>query len=240
MDRLFNVEFAPLYLINDGATGWTFDTTVSATDYRILGATNQLAVSEHKLDLSGYTMDDLTVYFRNSFEQRGGDTFTTWYASTGRPIGAYNAAWLEVTVLSSVPLSDDNLSGMAFTSPGFITADIPTIDYGNFNRTQIIHGSRLVWQIDSSLSPNLEEEGSAYNVVIQSNDFSSLEPTAADCIYCYRFLILPRSTTGAPTTGLTQMQIPAKRVLLNATTDKEPEIEYLMRLKRSYELANQV
>ena len=87
----------------------------------------------------------------------------------------------------------------------------------------------------------LTAPGGATMRVVDYSDFSSLEPTAADCIYCYRVFILPKAydRTTQPN-GLDVFRAPAKRVLLNAMTDKEPELEYMMRLKRSYELANQV
>jgi len=36
------------------------------------------------------------------------------------------------------------------------------------------------------------------------------------------------------------MTIPASRVILPGTMDQEPELEYMMRLSRSVQLANQV
>ena len=70
------------------------------------------------------------------------------------------------------------------------------------------------------------------------NIFSSLEPTAADCLYCYRVAAIPTAQTGG--TGIDFVYLPPKRVILDAFTVEEPELSYMMRLKRSYELANQV
>jgi hypothetical protein len=38
----------------------------------------------------------------------------------------------------------------------------------------------------------------------------------------------------------TKMTIPSSRIVIPGTIKEEPKLEYMMRLKRSYELANQV
>jgi len=58
-------------------------------------------------------------------------------------------------------------------------------------------------------------------------------------LYCYRFLALPNGAA-ADEYGATGLVLPALRVILDAFTVEEPDLEYMMRLKRSYELANQV
>lgn len=243
MDRVFSVEFAPLSLEDDPTPGSTKYIQTVATDYRPLpGVNDQYWVSEHKLDLSGYVLDDLTVYFRNSFEQRGGTTELQWDVDDpANPLVPFDATVIEMTLLSTVPLTDDNLKVAALGAPGFIKYG-GAFDFGNFNRTHIIHGTTLVWNLDTSFgTASLSLPGAAYCRVIQDQDFSSLEPTAADCIYCYRIIYLDEAYDRISNlSGLTVVSIPAKRVLLNAMTDKEAELEYLFRLKRSYELANQV
>jgi len=240
-DRLFSVEFGPFQAIADSSTPGAW---IAYGDYRTLPASDNLFwVTEHKLDLSGYTMEDLTVYFRNSFEQMAGSYFINWnVVDPNVPIKPNDADYLETVILSSVPMNDDNLSSLAFGTPGFITPDQSKIDFGNFNRTHIIHGTKSTYSIDTSFGSDvLTADGAAYSRLINYADFSSLEPTAADCIYCYRvFMLPPAYDSPAYPANLSFVDAPAKRVLLNAMTDKEPDIEYLMRLKRSYELANQV
>ena len=246
MDRIFTVEFAPLLLTNDDVArdgSYTMGTT--PTDYRpiaIPGQPKTYWMSEHKLDLSGYARDDLTVFFRNSFEQRGGLTSVQWTVdSPADPLTAFSSNFIEATILSTVPHSDINLGLAILTKPGFIPVHATGLDYGNFDRTHIIHGTSFLWGIDATFGADVfTENGAAYNRVIQADDFSSLEPTAADCIYCYRAIYLSQSYTQQRRQGLSSVGVPAKRVILNATTDQEPDLEYLMRLKRSYELANQV
>lgn len=242
-DRLLSVEFAPLSLVGreDTTGGWIFNKD-STTDYRPLpGSNNQYWVSEHKLDLSGYQREDLTVYFRNSFEQRGSFEAMQWEATQADPLSAYDVGAFEVTIISSVPMSDENLVGAVFYQPGFIPVNFG-LDYGNFNRTHIIHGSAILHGLDTAMgTDSLTARGAGYTRTIQYNEFSSLEPTAADCLYCYRLFALSQSyDRKEDKSRLFLVGFAPKRVLLNIMTDKEPQLEYMMRLKRSYELANQV
>jgi len=64
-----------------------------------------------------------------------------------------------------------------------------------------------------------------------SKDFSSGEPTAVDQLHCYRIVQVP-GTSSTPAT----LYVPAARFYLTAIIATEPELEYVMRLKRSYEL----
>lgn len=237
-DRILKVDFSPLSLVNNPLAQYELDI---GTDYRpIAGTATQFWVSEHKLDLSGYIQSDLTVYFRNSFEQRGGSTSYQWVADNNDPLKAFDAANIELTIISSVPMNDAQLAAAFFTAPGFTPLPNAFLDPGNFDRTHIIHGTGMVWSIDTSIGSNpTTQDGAAYGVVVQNYDFSSLEPTAADCLYCYRMFALS-TPSDRQSTGFDRVDYPAKRVLLSVVTDEEPQLEYMMRLKRSYELANQV
>ena len=69
-----------------------------------------------------------------------------------------------------------------------------------------------------------------------SNQTGSMMPTAAQVLYVAR-VAFPGTVAG--NTGTT-MSIPASRVILPGSMNQEPELEYMMRLSRSVELANQV
>jgi hypothetical protein len=64
----------------------------------------------------------------------------------------------------------------------------------------------------------------------------SLAPTAAEKLYVMK-MVIPYELAGDQGTALI---IPASRVILPGTMGQEPELEYMMRLSRSVELANQV
>jgi hypothetical protein len=63
-----------------------------------------------------------------------------------------------------------------------------------------------------------------------AKDFSSGEPTAVDKLHCYRIVQVPGAGDNA------SLYVPAARFYLTAVIAGEPDLEYLMRLKRSYEL----
>ena len=245
-DRVLTASFAPLWVTgNNAATkGWDF---VYPSEYRALAnSAARTFVAETTIDLSGYAKDDLTVYFRNSFEQVAGAYSGTWEVpnpavsvmDTGKTL------ILESVILSTVPIDDRTLLTLGLGTPGFtpINTGSPAFNPGTFDRTHIIHGHNKVHSIDTTFaSTSFDDDGSGYYAVVNYNDFSSLEPTAADRIYCYRVFALPQSQRD--TTSIANMDdliLPANRVILNCMIDKEPDLDYMMRLKRSYELANQV
>ena len=234
MDRQLTVEFPWLALAADANTRlYKFS---PETDTRRLS--NTVYCQESKIDLSGYVMDDLTVGFRRSFEQLGSFDNILW-----KTYDVNNDILVETTFISSVPFTDEQLILTVNGSPGFTHYGEPSFDWGNFNREHIIHGTYNVMYANSTIGAGaFTTDGNANLMITQSNDFSSLEATAADCLYCYRVFSLPVAglSSGPGASGVQGVIMPPKRVILDAFTVEEPELEYLMRLKRSYELANQV
>lgn len=241
MDRTLVQEFPSFFAVGDNVTGvWTMS---PSTDYRPLNTTDypnaNYWVSEHKLDLSGYVQSDLTVGFRRSFEQESGYRSINWNANRDNQLDPYDAAVGEQIIVSSVPFTDDQLIFTTLGAPGFIPLSTLTLPPGNFNRTHIIHGHGSYFDIELNQIVDPSEDSSAFLQRKQEWYYSSLEPTAADCLYCYRLLVLPNGAA-ADAYGATGLVLPALRVILDAFTVEEPTLEYMMRLKRSYELANQV
>tara|TARA_Y100000004_G_scaffold170022_1_gene204764 strand:- start:1844 stop:2524 length:681 start_codon:yes stop_codon:yes gene_type:complete len=226
MDRILTVEHPPLALTNTGTAY-----TMAATGFRQLDPTAY--VHEATIDLGGYTRkDDMTVFFRNSFQQRGGYDVVGWdvYDPNSDAIS-------EQVIISSVPFTDEQLITTALYAPGFIPGGIPGIDFGNFDRTHIIHGEFKVWYANAIVGAGaFSGRGFATLTSLVDNVYSSLEPTAADTLYCYRVIFVPIPAD----TQITGITLAPMRVLMSITTEEEPELSYMMRLKRSYELANQV
>lgn len=226
MERQLTVEFPPMFQTLSGGAY----TPAVATGYVPIDA--NIFKYEATIDLGGYTrQDDLTVFFRRSFEQLGGADQVSW--------NAYNPgtdAILSNTIISSVPFTDEQLINALLLQPGFTPFSSVSDDFGNFNRTHIIHGRYEVAYANSIIGASaFTSFGSATLVNLVDNYYSSLEPTAADTLYCYRVIALPRTNVDIITVSM-----PAKRIILDAYIDAEEDKEYLMRLKRSYELANQV
>ncbi len=183
-------------------------------------------LQQQDIDLTGYALERKTFYPYSSFEQKGGTTSARFIAApTTQPYMA------EFIIVSSVPLSNNDLFASIATAPGFNMPNLP-LAVGRFNRAQIIHGSAKWYTVDNTMSV-----AGGYNTLrlIDTYNFSSLEPTAADKLYCYRLV----TVTSVPGETL-NASIPPARVILPGSISSEPKLEYMMRLKRSYELANQV
>lgn len=226
MDRILTCDHPPFAATLSGGTY-----TLAASGYRLIGTGSY--VHSTTIDLGGYTrQDDLTVFFRNSFEQRGGNDLCFWSSYDPN-----KDAIQEQVIISSVPFTDNQLLSTVFFSPGFTPGPVPGFDFGNFDRTHIIHGHLRLYFANAVIgSGAFTSTGYATLQALTDNVYSSLEPTAADTLYCYRLLFLPP----ADTSNLTNISMAPSRVLMSITTDEEPDLSYMMRLKRSYELANQV
>ena len=257
-DRLLCVETPPLILEENSGKWRQFDN--KGNDWTpLLTAVYDFQFWKHesKLDLSGYAMQDLTMYFRRSFEQRGGNDNINYTIAArvgvAQPstIDLFDVAYSEVMIISSVPFTDKQLASVSVGLPGFIQSNyyssLSGVDFGNFNRTHIIHGHAMTYSPDSVFGSGLTENATAspissgaYTQPVNDIYFSSLEATAADCLYCYRLVFAPAARASPESTGLKQISLPPSRVLLDSMSADEADLEYLMRLKRSYELANQV
>ena len=242
MDRLLVAEFPGFAIQADYVERQWMQQTNFQTEYRpIAGLGNTGWVNEQTLDLTGYLMQDLTTYFRQSFEQRSGASSVQWTAEAANPLTSFAAGYFESILVTTVPLTDSMMAAALFTAPGFIPYSGLALDPGNFNRDHVIHGRFYVHGIDSALTADaFTDNGAAYTRVVQERDFSSLEPVAVDTLYIYRMFVASDPSSADNDGRLTQITEPAARVLLDATMGKEEDIPYLMRLKRGYELANQV
>ena len=220
MQRTLVAEFGPLSWLTDR------DGIVSPTvqgGYTNLSATNTaLFYEEATIDLSGYAMERKTFYPYSSFEQRNGVVLGSFSdATTIRAV-------IDTIIVSSIPLSTDQLSMSLLSAnlPGFThPGGVPY----RLDREPLIHQNQLTYCHDSTIQTT--GGSSVYRIVSNANG-SSLEPTAADKLYCYR-IVTSNAKDGSAL-------VPSARVLLPGTITSEPKLEYMMRLKRSYELANQV
>jgi hypothetical protein len=236
MDRVLTQEFPPA-IFQSSPTGYS---DILDNGWVPINSINTILKHESTIDLGGYTrQDDLTVFFRSSFEQIGGPYTVTWRATTQNPLSGFNAVVTEQLIVSSIPFTDIQLELMMAYSPGF-TAYTATglLDFKTGNRNTTIHGHRIDHAISTTTgATSFDADGEAYLVPLLDDYYSSLDATAADTLYCYRLVGL---NLGTQTTGLKLATIPPRRIILDTTVDKESELSYMMRLKRSYELANQV
>jgi hypothetical protein len=217
MQRTLVAEFPP-FGVNVDRDGLIY--TLVSTGYTSIGV--NVFLNETSIDLSGYALQKKSFYPYSSFEQRNAAVIANF---TDQGIGR-NV--VDNIIISSVPL---DLTGV---NPNLLAASLPGF-IGNtgtgfrLNRDPLIHQHQIIYSHDSTTSGT---GGTSIYRVVSSQSASSLEPTAADRLYCYRLI-----TTNGIDGDLT---MPAARVMIPGTISTEPSIEYMMRLKRSYELANQV
>jgi len=171
------------------------------------------------IDLSGYAMERKTFYPVTAFTQEANAYVA--FGGSGQTI---------MYLVSSIPTDvDDLLTQIVYSSaPGFIQPSAADVSQDEWTTT-------LFGQLDLNLiNSNLPALGLCQPIL--TRQFGSLSPTAADKLYVTK-VVIPTTLAGEVGDSL---GIPSSRIVIPGTIREEPKLEYMMRLKRSYELANQV
>lgn len=238
MQRTLSTEFGPLFITFDTITS-KYSPDPSTSGWTQIGTQSPSGVgyyAQQDIDLSGYAREKKTFYPYSAFQQRGGGT-------TGRIDPVAPAVALtrqpycyEVNLISSIPLTELELLNTITTPPGFQILSGFTDGTGRINRSSILYGETRVWTRDPNVPLSLPgvSQSQMLKLIVNEN-YSSLEPTSADKLYCYRMIFI-----GGGAGEFRANFTPPNRILIPGTISKEPQLEYMMRLKRSYELANQV
>ena len=190
--------------------------TFNLNGWRNLG---NVLIWDGSIDLSGYALDRKTFY-----------PSTAIYQQAYPYINFGGSSVSEMVLVTSVPISDSDLVGYitGITAPGFTQFSATTSEQQDW--TTVLFGQTNVYMINSTL-PTL-----GLTQLITSNKYGSLSPSAADKLYIYK-LCIPGTVSGIIGDSLS---IASSRVIIPGSMMQEPKLEYMMRLKRSYELANQV
>jgi len=175
---------------------------------------------ETQIDLSGYAMDSLT-FFPSAVGIQDPGVYRMKPGATATTSSLY-----VLDVIASTPLDPDQVMGAFIgwmVAPGMFGSDetFETILYGL---------ARVFSENDTIKIPN-------YQQLQRSQRFESGEPNASDKLFCYRIVQISAEALDA---GLSNIVIPACRQLISGMFDEESELVYMQRLKRSYELANQI
>jgi len=229
IQRTLVAEFPSL---NFGIDALGAVSVVVPTGYTNLSTTNLgLFVFETSIDLSGYALQNKTFYPYSSFEQRAAEVSASFTGVGPAPTAIFARNVIDITIVSSIPLdvSAPSMINIIGQLPGFTNLDPFGAGTYRINRDPLIHQRKLIYSYDSTIAGTT---GSSVYRISSDTSASSLEPTAADKLYCYR-IISSNAKVGVAF-------LPAARILMPGTIATEPTLEYMMRLKRSYELANQV
>jgi hypothetical protein len=172
--------------------------------------------NETYLDLSGYELDDLTLFPMGVSLQDPG-----LYSGSTAGGEALIPPMQVLDIISQDRLDPGNIfNNMALNNaPGMMET---TEDW-----------VQIIWGQYRTFLPQASYQGNATLYLPASGAlFGSGNPTTVAKLWCYRFVIL----NGASTEG-DVLKVPASRVILNAIVAEEDSKVFLMRQKRSYEIA---
>jgi hypothetical protein len=179
-------------------------------------------VHETSIDLSGYTRDALTFFPTGVGLQDPGIYRFSPAIIPGLP--ELNGL-IVLDIVTSIPMDLLELATLMQVdniAPGMIGS--------NYQFESILFGAYRFF------TPNTQVAYPNYMSLERSERFDSGEPTASDRLYCYRIV----HTIQQDLVEDNFVEIPAARQLIAGVISEEKDLVYMQRLKRSYELANQV
>jgi len=167
---------------------------------------------ETYFDLTGYMLDDLTLLPKGAMLQDPGLYSSTHSGSFMHVMDILSQERLDATELYDSLVVQNNVPGMMETVNNF---------------EQITYGSYRLFLPTTSFTPP-----TGINVYLPASQtfFGSGDAVVVEKLYAYRFVMIP----GIADTK--NLLIPASRFVLLGRVVQEDDKEYLMRLKRSYEL----
>lgn len=164
-------------------------------------------------DLQGYTLEDMTTFIQGALFQRIGT-----YQFSEMQVDTYIREYI---ILHTDPLSlDTDLEdGEALLVPD----SVPGGPNSTQGLQQIIQGWCGVYSQDA---------GAGFGRLIESQTWGAGNSTAADRLYYTRFLVFPKLQSD-DSNATYKFAWPALGIVVPVIVDKEPDLEYLMRLARS-------
>lgn len=169
-----------------------------------------LYYNEQYIDLNGVAMNEETVMVDAASVQRG-----TYHYILPATAGDRIYVW---DIMTTIPVD------MSLQS---VQEDVFQLGLGmlgtTLNYEHVLYNRMQVFSYDVDFA-----NGTA--IKVDEAQSGSLEPTASDRIYCYR--VVSFTTTGPDSGGV----IAPVRYVLNVGLKEEPTYQYMMRLKRSYDL----
>ena len=221
-DRTLSIEIPSMTVVkNPGDPTWT--TLTDANGWQVvdaLGLPGTVMSWSGTIDLSGYARDYKTFYPAGGIIQQG-----PYVAET------FGGGLILYTVVSSTPLDAENIQWQLSMNagPGFLNKPLGNLGQDQQNPTQIMFAESQLYVPNVNIQPNIF----GIQQPLSRHQSGSMEPTASDTLYVVS-LYYPLEQ------GMTSASIPAQRVIIPGSMDQEPELEYMMRLSRSLQLANQV
>ena len=177
------------------------------------------------IDLAGYTrQNNLTFYTIDRALLDPGPYRSTIGAAGLTP---YNFYAEMVTIVTSGPVDVTTLIDefVATTTPN---DGNPSYDRSTLDWDQVILGNNTVLAVDNEVA------GQALLTKLRNHYFGSGEPTNNDRLYITKFVVVSEASEIAADDTLS---LPACRVVVRGFAAEEEEYQRIMRMYRSYELA---
>ena len=228
--RTLKIEIPSCFVTSVNGLEW--DDLSGLNGWRVLGAPAHVLYWEGTIDLSGYVRDMKTFFPSAAFMQEG--PYFSLYA-TAPVIATGN---MVITVVSSIPLDPLNLLLQTTTGggPGFIDLNISATGVGQQDWNTVLFAESQVNLVNQNI-PN----ATGILQPLSAEQSGSLSATASDTLYVMKMVTpFPQDGTAEERFIGNGMLVPASRVIIPGKFGIEPDVEYMMRLKRSVELANQV
>jgi hypothetical protein len=216
-DKAFRImrEIAPLSLVFAGPPSGEWQIDASSPGWEKLAATNAFLATE-EIDLQGITRQDLTMFFANNYTQRAAP-----YSCNLTVDSTYGGVEIvDNMVVSDVPLKDIRNVPVSSIKAGF---NVSPDDYMTLKLAEGVIFTQ------TSNAPNTM-------VMTDSFSYASGDPSASDKVYLYRWIQIHTDFNLPPLPDGTTIVIPAKRYVGTGITTEEPELVWMMRLKRSFEI----
>ncbi|MHC4913818.1 MAG: hypothetical protein ACYTE5_12625 [Planctomycetota bacterium] len=211
MSKTLAKEFDSLQVDFDGVN-YSLSAGIANSGWRQIFPNLGVFVNSTYFDLAGMTLEEKTLFFEGAAMQEVlNPQFTP--ASPGDGM-------IVVDIMSQIPLTDAEVNNFK------ISGNLATSPSSTLTFDQTIYGRIRYMNVD------LDNQAGSFTITVSDNQLGSLSPTASDRIYCYRYVTIAQGAPGIST-------LFGARYLLRAESKEEAEYQYLMRLKRSYELQNE-
>jgi len=178
-------------------------------DYQKLGP-SVFAASDY-IDLAGLSMDSETIFPQAITVQMTTQPFIN---------GAVGKQLAILDLITSIPIDLTS----AYWATGIWLTDGPGFSLSESNFEHVLYARNNTYSTSVDLA-------ASWTMLASTHQFGSMSPTASDRLYCYRIVTFDDDVTA--------ITLPSARHLLVVDVKAEPEFEYLMRLKRSYDLQNE-
>jgi hypothetical protein len=180
----------------------------AGSNWRLVSPTT--FVSDMFFDLAGMSQREKTLFFEGATCQE--------FLNPSHTGGAAGDAMAVFDIMTSQPITDNGL--LQWAAFGNFATGASGVGY-----QETIYGRVRQYTID------LDTAAWGSFILVSDNQIGSLEATASDRIYCYRLVVIDAIGVSA-----TDIVVNSARYLLRAEAKEEAEFQYLMRLRRSYEL----